>query len=169
MSLKNIKKNKLIYNYHEREYLQYIDSALLNASKTLLNFIIKDKKFLSLLSSIRHYFLLDSGDFFVIFFDLAESTLIKPKNEIDILKLESLLELAIRNSIFSSDPFSECVGIILLEDDLETNQLNILGSQNQSLKYSDGIRSLAFTYNVEWPLSLIINEIVNKILKYIFF
>ncbi|KII69468.1 Gamma-tubulin complex component 2 [Thelohanellus kitauei] len=80
--------------------------------------------------------------------------------EIDISKLDSLLELAIRNSVLAGDPFSENVGIVLLEDDFATHQLQILGSRSNisDTHESDGIRSLTFTMSMEWPLSLIIDK-----------
>lgn len=101
--------------------------------------------------------------------DLAERTLTKPKSEIDVSRLGSLLELALRNSVFAGDPFAECVGVTLLEDDLETNQLKILGSQRQShWQQDDGIRALAFTFTVEWPMSLVITSMAIKKYQMIF-
>lgn len=75
------------------------------------------------------------------------------------------MELAIRNSVFSGDPFSDHVGVALLEEDLMTRQLQILGNSKQTkITESDGIRSLAFTFAVDWPFSLIISSMVSFLL-----
>ena len=57
--------------------------------------------------SIKHYFLLDKGDFIVQFMDMTE---IEMKQHIDDIlpsRLESLLELALRTSTANVDPFKD--------------------------------------------------------------
>lgn len=57
--------------------------------------------------SIKHYFLMDKGDFFVHFMDLTEEELRKPVDDIAAPRLEALLELALRMSTANTDPFKD--------------------------------------------------------------
>lgn len=62
---------------------------------------------LLLFRSIKHYFLMDKGDFFVHFMDLTEEELKKPVDDIVPPRLEALLELALRMSTANTDPFKD--------------------------------------------------------------
>lgn len=57
--------------------------------------------------SIKHYFLMDQGDFYVHFMDLTEEELKKPVDDIIPTRLEALLELALRMSTANTDPFKD--------------------------------------------------------------
>lgn len=57
--------------------------------------------------SIKRYFLMDQGDFFVHFMDLTEEELRKPVDDITPTRLEALLELALRMSTANTDPFKD--------------------------------------------------------------
>lgn len=63
--------------------------------------------FLFYIRSIKHYFLMDKGDFFVHFMDLTEDELKKPVDDIVPPRLEALLELALRMSTANTDPFKD--------------------------------------------------------------
>lgn len=63
--------------------------------------------FIFLSRSIKHYFLMDQGDFFVHFMDLTEEELKKPVDDIITTRLEALLELALRMSTANTDPFKD--------------------------------------------------------------
>lgn len=63
--------------------------------------------FFFLVRSIKHYFLMDKGDFFVHFMDLTEEELKKPVDDIVPPRLEALLELALRMSTANTDPFKD--------------------------------------------------------------
>jgi gamma-tubulin complex component 2 len=59
--------------------------------------------------SMKHFFFLDQSDFLTNFLDLASSELRKPARGASIVKLQSLLDLAIRNpaSSSSADPYKD--------------------------------------------------------------
>ena len=57
--------------------------------------------------SIKHYFLLDQGDFIVQFMDMADDEMRKKMDEIMPTRLESLLELALRCSTANIDPYKD--------------------------------------------------------------
>jgi len=57
--------------------------------------------------SIKHYFLLDKGDFIVQFMDMTEDEMKQDLENILPTRLESLLELALRTSTANVDPFKD--------------------------------------------------------------
>lgn len=61
------------------------------------------------LKSIKHYFFMDIGDFFVHFLDSAEDELSKGVKFISREKLESLLEMSLRTSSANHDQYKEDV------------------------------------------------------------
>lgn len=71
--------------------------------------------FINLLSyrSVKHYFLLDQGDFIVQFMDMAEEELQKDIDYIMPTRLESLLELALRTSVVNEDKYKDDVRLVL--------------------------------------------------------
>ncbi|KAK3034140.1 hypothetical protein RJ639_033483 [Escallonia herrerae] len=91
-------------NHH---YLECIKAAYDFASGELLN-LIKDKyDLMRKLRSIKHYLLLDQGDFLVHFMDIARDELAKRPHEISVEKLQSLLDLALRTTAAAVDPCNE--------------------------------------------------------------
>ena len=59
------------------------------------------------LESIKHYFFLDKGDFFLHFVDGSENIFEKETKDITIEKAESYLEMAVRTSSANADPFKD--------------------------------------------------------------
>ncbi len=62
--------------------------------------------------SIKHYFLLDRGDFVVHFMQLAEEELCKKVSKINVNRLESLLHLSVQTSSAGSDPYKVVVCVL---------------------------------------------------------
>ncbi|GJS65727.1 gamma-tubulin complex component 2 isoform X1 [Tanacetum coccineum] len=85
-------ENSKLMNFGSNDhYLECIKSAYDFASGELLN-LMKDKYDLfGKLRSIKHYLLLDQGDFLVHFMDIARDELAKAPNEISVEKLQVLL------------------------------------------------------------------------------
>jgi len=132
------------------------------------------------LKSMKHYFFLDKGDFFVHFFDFSEEMLELSSWNVPIEKMKSLLQLSIRTSSANSDPFKDDVTCDFIPYSL-TEQIfamqNIRGAlgqnayilnTNQSKNNSSSnlqssnmgnyksIESISFDYTVNYPLSLVI-------------
>lgn len=155
------------YKVDEKHYIQAIEGAYKYASQTLLNLVLKEKDLIGRLRSVKHYFLLDQGDLIVTFLTLCEKEL--NKNVSDVIKgrLESLLDLALRLSSAVNDPYKEDLRIEFLPYDLQFQMFRILSiqtteeqdywSSNESGQLSL-IESLSFSYEVRWPLSLILNR-----------
>lgn len=85
------------------------------------------------LRSIKHYFLLDQGDLFVHFMDMAGEELRKPMTEIPPSRLESLLELALRTSLVDSDPYKDNLRPLLVPYDLITQLFYIMAIQPEGV------------------------------------
>ncbi|XP_042062379.1 gamma-tubulin complex component 2-like isoform X1 [Salvia splendens] len=100
----NTKLTMVGSNHH---YLECIKAAYVFASVELLN-LIKDKYDLKgKWMSIKHYLLLDQGDFLVHFMDIAREELMKKPDEISVEKLQSLMDLALRSTAAVADPYHE--------------------------------------------------------------
>ncbi|GMP21776.1 hypothetical protein CsSME_00000065 [Camellia sinensis var. sinensis] len=91
-------------NHH---YLECIKAAYEFASGELLNLIKEKYDLMGKLRSIKHYLLLDQGDFLVHFMDIARDELLKKPDEISVEKLQSLLDLALRTTAAAADPCHE--------------------------------------------------------------
>uniref|UniRef100_A0A8D1BDD7 Gamma-tubulin complex component n=1 Tax=Sus scrofa TaxID=9823 RepID=A0A8D1BDD7_PIG len=159
---------EVVYTLKERAYVEQIEKAFSYASKVLLDFLMGEKELLAHLRSIKRYFLMDQGDFFVHFMDLTEEELKKPVDDITPTRLEALLELALRMSTANTDPFKDDLKIDLMPHDLITQLLRVLAIETQQEKamvHADpteltlsGLEAFSFDYVVTWPLSLIINR-----------
>ena len=77
LSIKYPDSKEIVYCLKEHDYVEQIEKAYEDASRTLLDLLMNEKKLLYRLRSLKHYFLLDQGDFFVGFMDLAEEELKK--------------------------------------------------------------------------------------------
>ncbi|XP_040176686.1 gamma-tubulin complex component 2 [Rana temporaria] len=159
---------EIVYTLKERAYVEQIEKAYSYASKVLLDFLMEEKELVAHLRSIKHYFLMDQGDFFVHFMDLTEEELRKTVEDIIPTRLEALLELALRMSTANTDPFKDDLKIELMPHDLITQLLRVLAietRQEKALINADptelalsGLEAFSFDYIVKWPLSLIINR-----------
>uniref|UniRef100_A0A3Q0S5W1 Gamma-tubulin complex component n=1 Tax=Amphilophus citrinellus TaxID=61819 RepID=A0A3Q0S5W1_AMPCI len=159
---------EVLYTLKERAYVEQIEKAYNYASKVLLDFLMEEKELVSRLRSIKHYFLMDKGDFFVHFMDLTEEEMKKPVDDIVPPRLEALLELALRMSTANTDPFKDDLKIDLMPHDVITQLLRVLAietKQEKAIINADppdvalsGLEAFSFDYIVKWPLSLIINR-----------
>ncbi|KAF5289920.1 hypothetical protein FQA39_LY14929 [Lamprigera yunnana] len=157
------------YKIEQRNYIDAIEKAYKFASKTLLDLVVKEKDLVGRLKSVKHYFLLDQGDFIVTLLTLCEKELNKDVADVNQGRLESLLDLALRLSSSNNDPYKEDLGTELLPYDLQYQMLKILTiisteeRDNLLIKIEKKsnlmvIESFAFSYEVRWPLSLILNR-----------
>jgi gamma-tubulin complex component 2 len=94
-------------------FLENINSAYSYANTSLLNLLITTHALPARLRSLKHYFFLDRSDFFTHFLDLASYELKKSSKLVSLTKLQSLLDLSLRQpgSVAASDPFKEDVKV----------------------------------------------------------
>jgi len=107
-------KLRFIPNY--QGYADVVEKVYSFASKRLLDYLWHEQHLMGRLSSIKRYFLMEQGDFFVHFMETADEELRKRVSEIvTATKLESLLELSLRTSNANSDSFKDDLSCVLLK------------------------------------------------------
>ncbi|XP_059166589.1 gamma-tubulin complex component 2-like isoform X2 [Physella acuta] len=158
---------ELVYTVKERRYYDQIERAYSYASRLLLTLLLEEKELMARLKSIKHYFLLDKGDFIVQFMDMTEVEMNLNIDDILPSRLESLLELALRTSTANVDTFKDDLRVDLLPFDLTTQLLQILAIDSKTEKeyrrdpteiHLSGIESFSFDYVVKWPMSLVLSR-----------
>ncbi|KAL5515544.1 hypothetical protein EMCRGX_G000725 [Ephydatia muelleri] len=134
-----------------------------------------ERDLLGHLRSIKHYYLVDQGDFFVHLMDMAEGELRKTASDISLVRLESLLELALHASLVDLDPYKENLRVSLAQCDLITQLREIIAIEPETIgpqaltprsvrrttrrpEELTGLEALSLEYVVQWPLSLVVNR-----------
>ncbi|OVA04342.1 Spc97/Spc98 [Macleaya cordata] len=163
-----LESSKLTSFESNHHYLECIKAAYDFASGELLNLIKEKYDLMGKLRSIKHYFLLDQGDFLVHFMDIARDELAKRLDEISVEKLQSLLDLALRTTAASADPCHEdltcCVertSLLKRLGTLKDLEINKPISDSNDLEEPvsiTGLETFSLSYKVRWPLSLVISR-----------
>ncbi|RHY62337.1 hypothetical protein DYB38_000249, partial [Aphanomyces astaci] len=170
-----------------RKYDELIDNAHGFASHALVDMLRTEQDLMKRLRSIKHYFLMDQGDFFVDFMDLAETELNLRADKLLASRLESLLHLSLQSSTCSSDPYKDDLVCVLSPHDL-ISQMEAIHERSQKVGRAPlsssiasslndpgykAIDALTLDYKVSWPLSLVISSgALNKyqmIFRHLFF
>ena len=74
---------------------KFIEDAYTHANRTLLRLLLQDQQLIPRLRSLKRYFFLSSSSFLTHLLDLAHTELKKPAKGASIVKLQSLLDLAL--------------------------------------------------------------------------
>jgi gamma-tubulin complex component 2 len=114
ISIDRDSKEKLEYSADEQVYHQKIEKAFQVANSKLLKLLYEDFKFSEVLRSFKHYFLMDQGDFYLHLMDAIHDELRKPANEVQVNRLNSLLELSLRTSSLENDPHQDNLSCVML-------------------------------------------------------
>nr|XP_022289752.1 gamma-tubulin complex component 2-like isoform X2 [Crassostrea virginica] len=158
---------EIVYTVKERKYYEQIEKAYEYSSKLLLELLVEEKELMARIRSIKHYFLLDKGDFIVQFMDMTEDEMRQDMENITPTRLETLLELALRTSTANTDQFKDDLRVDLLPFDLITQLFKILSIETKKEKeykvdptdlHLSGLESFSFDYMVKWPVSLVLNR-----------
>jgi hypothetical protein len=97
---------------------QMIESAYQISSQMLLQLLMKGFSLQSHFETLGRFFLLEHGDFFIQFMDIAELDLRKEVTELPVHRLQHLLSLAIQTSTLANDPHREKVSCLLAKHNL---------------------------------------------------
>ncbi|XP_066974838.1 gamma-tubulin complex component 2-like isoform X2 [Macrobrachium rosenbergii] len=175
-------QQKLSYNMRDNSYAEVIERTYNFASKRLLELLMKEKDLMGRLRSVKHYFLLDQGDFVVQLMSLLEDELKKNIDDVIPNRLESLLELALRTSAANNDMYKDDIVCELQPITLMHQMLRILSIdtedehdfylQEDRLQLS-GLQGFSLGYRVTWPVSLILDRktitLYQMIFRHLFF
>ena len=175
-------------SFDDPRFLDNINGAYAYANSSLLNLLLTTHALPARLRSLKHYFFLDRSDFFSYFLDLSASELKKPAKAVNVGKLQSLLDLALRQpgSVAAQDSFKEDVKVQMNEVGLtkwlmrvvsvsgidqdaadgstERYQTPATQSTTEEDKNIIGFDALELDYSVPFPLSLVISR--KTVLRY---
>lgn len=162
---------EIAFSSSELVYEELIDKAHNFASRVLLDLFVRENDLQNRLVSLKHYFLMDQGDFFVDFMDVAEVELKLRADTLSLPRLETLLHLSLQTSTCSSDPYKDDLQCFLSphnlishmeaihqraqkgpRDSLTTFESTSIGHPGYKV-----IDAFTLDYNVKWPLSLVIS------------
>lgn len=166
--------------FDDPRFVNNVSDAYAHANSSLLNLLLTTHELPARLRSMKHYFFLDRSDFFSYFLYLSNSELKKQVKDVNVGKLQSLLDLVLRQpgSVAAQDPFKEDVKIHMNDQNLTTflvSVVNVRGFEDgveESLprrtpaskddgdetKKMIGYDALEFKYSVPFPLSLVISS-----------
>lgn len=163
-------------SFDDNRFLDNVNSAYAHANQSLLELLLTAHALPARLRSLKHYFFLDRSDFFSYFLELGTSELRKPVKSVNTSKLQSLLDLVLRQpgSVAAQDPFKEDIKVEMNEVSLTnslTRVVNISGIEqgetlqtpasqptNENDKGAVGFTSLQLDYSVPFPVSLVISR-----------
>ncbi|KAF9366693.1 hypothetical protein BGX34_010368 [Mortierella sp. NVP85] len=105
----HLERNDVLAALSGGNLVDSIETAYQYANKQLLDLLLKKEQLLGRLRSMKRYFFLDQSDYFTHFLDLAADELKRPWREMSLTKLQSLMDLVLRNpsSITVNDVFKE--------------------------------------------------------------
>ncbi|PBP21070.1 Spc97/Spc98 family protein [Diplocarpon rosae] len=163
-------------SFDDNRFLDNVNSAYAHANESLLKLLLTTHALPARLRSLKHYFFLDRSDFFSYFLELGASELRKPVKNVNTSKLQSLLDLVLRQpgSVAAQDSFKEDIKVEMNEVSLTnslTRVVNISGIEqgesfqtpaaqptNDNDKAAVGFTSLQLDYSVPFPVSLVISR-----------
>ncbi|KAF9004596.1 gamma-tubulin complex component protein [Cyathus striatus] len=176
----------LTFTMDDEKFYKFLEDAYSYANRTLLQLLIKDQQLIPRLRSLKRYFFLSQSSFVTHFLDLSATELRKPPKSASIVKLQSLLDLALNTDAQGEDTlYREDVKVTIADSGLYDFLLKVVsvsgviggeegdgeGQVNQEENRKEKDRSdkkamefLTFDYNVKFPLSLVISR--KTILRY---
>ncbi|KAG0091455.1 hypothetical protein BGZ92_000657 [Podila epicladia] len=102
-------RNEILAALSGGNLVESVEEAYQSANTKLLDLLLKERQLLGRLRSMKRYFFLDQSDYFTHFLDLASGELKRPSKEVSLTKLQSLMDLVLRNpsSVTVNDIFKE--------------------------------------------------------------
>ncbi|KAF4554009.1 Gamma tubulin complex component N-terminal-like protein [Elsinoe fawcettii] len=169
------------HSFDDSRFLENVNLAYAFANSSLLTLLITTHELPARLRSLKHYFFLDRSDFFSYFLELSNSELKKPAKSVNTGKLQSLLDIVLRQpgSVAAEDAFKEDVKVIMSDIgltgwlmqvvsvkglDADNGSLSSYTPASHSTTSADkkdiiGFDALTFDFMVPFPLSLVISRV----------
>jgi gamma-tubulin complex component 2 len=151
------------------------------ASASLLDLLVQKHRLFDKLNVLRRFFLIDRGDWVVHFVDSASEELSKGCKDVSAVKLESLLELAVRGSSSADmEPYLDIIGVMILNKTASQEVLAALnvpaapaargskslltpGSVDREAHLT-GMETFTLEWKEQWPTNIVLNA--NAMIKY---
>ncbi|KAF8234521.1 hypothetical protein L208DRAFT_1359509 [Tricholoma matsutake] len=175
----------------DEKFYKFLEDAYSYANRTLLQLLLRDQQLIPRLRSLKRYFFLSQSFFLTHMLDLSHSELRKTAKSASIVKLQSLLDLALTTDMSGDDGlFHEDVKVTIAESGLYEFLLKIVNvngviggeegdgegghaheehkkekeKEKDEKKSMPAIDVLTLDYTVKFPLSLVISR--KTILRY---
>ncbi|KAJ4287544.1 gamma tubulin complex Spc97/GCP2 subunit Alp4 [Kalmusia sp. IMI 367209] len=171
-------------SFDDARFLDNVNSAYAYANSSLFDLLLTTHQLPARLRSLKHYFFLDRSDFFSYFLELGASELKKPAKSVNVGKLQSLLDIIVRQpgSVAAEDPYKEDVKVRMNDTGL-TNWLmkivTVTGMDQDAANAGSitnyltpaaaaavtddsnikGYEALVFDYAMPFPLSLVVSRV----------
>ncbi|KAF9531316.1 gamma-tubulin complex, DGRIP84/SPC97 component [Crepidotus variabilis] len=160
----------------DERFYKFIEDAYSHANRTLLQLLIKDQQLVPRLRSLKRYFFLSQSSFLTHLLDGAATELRKSSKSASVVKLQSLLDIALNTDSAGDEPlFKEDIKVIMADTGLYDFLLKVVGvsgvikedggigeeepkKEKEEKKSMQAIDALSFDYNVKFPLSLVISR-----------
>jgi gamma-tubulin complex component 2 len=84
-------------------FYKFVEDAYTHANRTLLQLLLKDQQLIPRLQSLKRYFFLSQSSFLTHLLDLSHNELRKSAKSASIVKLQSLLDLALNTDAHGED------------------------------------------------------------------
>jgi gamma-tubulin complex component 2 len=176
----------------DMELMRIIEEAHLCSSRLLLRILMDRHGLIAHITSLRRFMLLEHGDFFVQFMDIAEGELRQEAQALTLSRVQTLLQGAVQSSSLVVDAHKDDFECILASHNLiqhlhliqtagamgpssssfaiPTNPLSspphggdVAGS-GPLVQGLKGVEALTFEYRVGWPVSIVLSR--RAITKY---
>ncbi|OCH92428.1 hypothetical protein OBBRIDRAFT_791307 [Obba rivulosa] len=176
----------------DERFFKSIEDAYTHANRTLLSLLLRDQQLIPRLRSLKRYFFLSQSSFLTHLLDLSHAELRKPARSASLVKLQSLLDLALNTDAQGEDAmFREDVRVTMASSGLYDwllKVVNVSGSiggehgegvdaahvqedqkkerekEKDDKKQLLALDALTLDYSVKFPLSLVISR--KTILRY---
>ncbi|KAH9003301.1 Spc98 family-domain-containing protein [Lactarius hatsudake] len=172
----------------DERFYKFIEDDYSHANRTLLQLLLRDQGLVPRLNFLKRCFFLSQSSYLTHFLDLAHTELRKTSKTASLVKLQSLLDLALGGDAHADDiPFREDVRVTMATTGLYewllriVNVSGVIGDENDIA--GDGhdehhkkgkdkdekkpllaIDALQLDFNVKFPLSLVISR--RTVLRY---
>jgi len=102
----------------DERFYKFIEDAYSHANRTLLQLLLKDQQLIRRLRSLKHYFFLSQSSFLTHLLDLSANELRKSSKSASVVKLQSLLDLALNSDQGEDTLFREDIKVTMAESGL---------------------------------------------------
>ena len=170
------------HTFDDPRFAENVSQAYAFANRRLMGLLLTTHSLPARLRSLKHYFFLDRSDFFSYFLELTHSELKKPAKSVNVGKLQSLLDIVLRQpgSVAAEDPYKEDVRVVMNDVGLTGWLMRVVNVQGMDAdattlstytpapaggegegkeKEISGYEALTLDYAVPFPLSLVVSRV----------